>query len=79
MTSPKTPEPEKTEPKKRITVGVPVDLAEKLRNAVYWTPGLTVAGIAEEALQRHIELLEKRNGKPFPQRTGKIKTGKPIT
>jgi hypothetical protein len=45
--------PESTPPKKvikeRLTVHLPVELIERIKNAVYWTPGLTLAGLAEEA------------------------------
>ena len=64
--------------KERATCQLPVELIERVRDAVYWTPGATMAGFFEEALKRHLEQLEKKRGKPFPHRSGQLKTGRPI-
>ena len=68
-----------TEKKEPVTIRIPHKLAERLRNTVYWTPGLTLAGITEKALEHTIDALEKENGKPFPQRQGNVKTGRPLS
>jgi hypothetical protein len=68
----------KTAPKERLTIHVPTDLVERLRDAVYWTPGLTMAGLAEDALAKALEAMEKRNGGPFSKRAGKLKLGRPV-
>ena len=67
------------EKKEPITIRIPHSLAERLRNTVYWTPGLTLAGTVEKSLERAIGSLERKNGKPFPQRQGNIKTGRPMS
>jgi len=78
------PEPKKAEEKpspvvkERLTVHVPVELAEKAKNAVFWTPGLTLARMAEDALQKAIEGLEKAHGGPFRHRLGELKGGRPL-
>jgi hypothetical protein len=64
--------------KERATCQLPVELTERVRDAVYWTPGATLAGFFEEALKRHLEHLEKKRGEPFPHRSGQLKTGRPI-
>jgi hypothetical protein len=64
--------------KERLTVHLPVELIERVKNTVYWTPGLTLAGLAEEAL---IEALAKREairGEPFPARREELKGGRPM-
>lgn len=71
------PEPSESSPKERLTLHVSSDLAERLRDAVYWTPGLTMAGLAEDALSKAIDGMEKRNGGPFKKRTGKLTLGRP--
>jgi len=63
---------------KRMTFHLPVELTERLRNAVYWTPGLTLAGLAEQALEAELSKLEKKNGEPFAERPEKLKGGRPI-
>jgi hypothetical protein len=65
--------------KERVTFQLPVDLIEKARDAVYWTPGLTMASFMEEALVTQLERAERERGKPFPSRAGAaIKTGRPV-
>ena len=64
--------------KERATFQLPIDLVERVRDAVYWTPGATMSGFMEEALRAHLERIEKKNGRSFPSRPGKLKTGRPI-
>jgi len=72
-----TIEPAKT-PKERATFQLPVDVVERARNAVFWTPGLTMAALMEEALGAHLDRLEKKRGEPFPRRSGALKMGRPV-
>lgn len=65
-----------TAKKQRITVQISTNVIERIKNAVYWTPGLTLAALAEQALMRAVDRLEKE--KPFPQRKQELKTGRPI-
>ena len=64
--------------KERATFQLPVGLIERTRNAVYWTPGATMAGIMEEALAAYLGRLEKKRGEPFPERAGALRTGRPV-
>ncbi len=66
--------------KERTTFQLPVDLIERARNTVYWTPGLTLSALLTEGLTLAIQKREKRDnrGKPFPKRTGPVKTGRPV-
>jgi len=73
-----TPKPAKLAGKERLTVHLPLELIDKVKNAVYWTPGLTLAGLAEEALIVAVAQREKGNGKPFPKRTAELKGGRPM-
>jgi hypothetical protein len=63
--------------KQRLTVTLPVDLLDRLRNAVYWTPGLTLAGFIEAAVATKLDALEAQNGEPFPSRMEQLKGGRP--
>ncbi len=65
-------------PKERLTVHLPVDLIDRIKNAVYWTPGLTLAGLAEEALAAAVDKLERARGEPFPPRQAELKGGRPL-
>lgn len=64
--------------KQRITVQISEDVIDRIKNAVYWTPGLTLASLAEEAFSKIVDELEKSKGTPFPKRKDELKTGRPI-
>ncbi len=64
--------------KQRITVQISVDVIERLKNAVYWTPGLTLASLAEEAFSKAVDELENEREAPFPKRKEELKTGRPL-
>ncbi len=66
--------------KQRITLHISTELVDRVKNAVYWEPGLTVAGFAEEAFALAIETLEKERGAPFPQRKQhRLRGGRPVS
>lgn len=65
--------------KQRITIHIPEELIDKVKNAVYWEPGLTLAGFAQYALARTLEQFEQERGAPFPDRkTRQLRGGRPI-
>jgi hypothetical protein len=68
----------KSSKKQRITVQISVDVIERLKNAVYWTPGLTLASLAEDAFSKAVDQLEEEKEAPFPKRKEELKTGRPI-
>ena len=77
-TSPPPPEKEPSTKKQRLTVHLPVDLINRAKNVVYWTPGLTLAGLAETAFARIIDEIESERGEPFPHRAQELKGGRPL-
>lgn len=66
------------ETKERMTVQISADTVERVKDAVYWTPGLTVAKLTEEALNYTLDKLEKQRGEPFQKRASALKPGRPI-
>lgn len=64
--------------RERVTLHLSRDLIDRMRNVAYWTPGLTLADLAEEALTRHLVVLEEERGEPFPTRRAELKRGRPI-
>ena len=64
--------------KKRITISIDSGLLERVKNAVYWTPGLTLTGLAEGALDTAITELERKRGNEFPERKDELKRGRPL-
>lgn len=69
---------QKSSQKQRITVQISEDVIERLKNAVYWSHGLTLAALAEEAFSKIVDELEKNREAPFPKREKELKTGRPI-
>ena len=75
----RAPEPEPVKAtKERVTFQLPTETIERVRNAVFWTPGATMGAIMEEAVSVYLDQLEKRRGEPFPTRSGALKTGRPV-
>ncbi len=75
---PRTPGPAAPVSKERLTVHLPVDLIEGVKNAVYWTPGLTLARLAEDALRQALAALEAARGAPYPPREHSLTVGRPL-
>ena len=65
--------------KERVTFQLPVPVIERARDEVYFTPGLTMARLMEEALVAQLQRLESKRGKPLPSRgAAAIRTGRPV-
>lgn len=64
--------------KARYTLHLPVDLMERAKNASYWTPGLTLAALAEAGIRAEVERLEKAHGKRFKARERDLVGGRPL-
>jgi len=63
--------PRKARKKKKsgiITVYIPVRLIDKVKNVVYWTPGLTIASFAGEAIKKTVDAMEEEREGVFPKR-----------
>lgn len=67
-----------TQEKARMTVNLSVDLIERVKNAVYWTPGLTMSSLTEKALEHAVNTYEKDRGDVFPTRREELKRGRPV-
>jgi hypothetical protein len=72
------PEPVLKAHKFRFAVYVRPDLAERVKNAVYYTPGMNIAVFGEEAFERYVATLEKQHGGPFEPRKGEMRIGRPM-
>jgi hypothetical protein len=75
---PETAEPFSKVSKERLTIHLPVDLIDRVKNAVFWTPGLTLAALGEEALRAMVDQLEDERGGPFPPRREELRGGRPL-
>ena len=63
--------------RKRLTVNLPLDLLEQLRNAAYWNPGMTLATLVERGIRVSVADVERGHGGPFPARLEELKGGRP--
>lgn len=64
--------------KQKLTVHLATELADRVKNAAYWNPRLTIASIAEQGFKYAIEKIEKENGKKYPPREAELAGGRPI-
>jgi len=65
--------------KQRITIHLTKDLIERVKDAVFWQPGMTLTSLAEEALETALKKLEKTRGSTYPKRTqNNLKGGRPL-
>ena len=71
-------EPGRKDRKLRYTFHVSEALVEECRDAVFWTPGETLAAMCDRGLRRELAALEKKNGGPFKKRKADLKGGRPI-
>ena len=63
--------------KTRVTFYLSKDMVEKAKNATFWTPGLTLSSLAEQALENAIDGMEVDRGEPFPPREAELSRGRP--
>ena len=81
-----TDQPRRVEPvapapksgKQKLTVHLDAQLADRVKNAAYWEPRLTIAGIAERGIRSVIEKIEREHGGVYPPREGELVGGRPI-
>jgi hypothetical protein len=64
--------------KQKLTVHLATELADRVKNAAYWNPRLTIASIAEQGIKYAIEKHERDNGGKYPAREGELVGGRPI-
>lgn len=64
--------------RKKITIQISAALLNRLKNTVYWTPGITMSSSIELAIEDLLEDMEKENGGVFEQRLTDLKPGRPI-
>jgi hypothetical protein len=61
----------------RLTVRLPSDLVDRLRDAVYWSPSLTLAWLITQSLRTSLTEMESLRQGPFPKRTKALRAGRP--
>ena len=61
----------------RLTVSLPSDLVDRLRDAVYWSPSLTLAWLIAQSLGTSLTEMESLRQGPFPKRTNALRAGRP--
>ena len=61
----------------RLTVSLPGDLVDRLRDAVYWSPSLKLAWLIAQSLRTSLTEMESLRQGPFPKRTKALRAGRP--
>ena len=61
----------------RLTVSLPGDLVDRLRDAVYWSPDLKLAWLIAQSLRASLSDLETSRQGPFPKRMMALRSGRP--
>ena len=64
--------------RKKLTVHLQPDLIERVKNAAYWNPRLTIAAIAEAGIRQALTEVEREHGGPYPPREQELRGGRPI-
>ncbi len=75
---PRKPPKPKAPKRQKATVTVRLDLMERVKNASYWVPGLTVTAVVEMGLMHALEQIEKKHGGPYPARENELIGGRPL-
>lgn len=69
---------DRQQPRKiRLTVSLPSDLVDRLRDAVYWSPGLTLAWLIAQSVRTSLAEMEFVRQGSFPKRTNALRAGRP--
>ena len=61
----------------RLTVSLPGDLVDHLRDAVYWSPNLKLAWLVAQSLRASLSDLETSRQGAFPKRMMPLRSGRP--
>ncbi len=72
------PVPAPPEGRQKLTVHLEADIVNRVKNAAYWNPRLTIARIAERGIRLALREVEKDHGGVYPQREGELVGGRPI-
>lgn len=64
--------------RQKLTVHLDGAVVNRVKNAAYWNPRLTIASIAERGIRLALKEVERENGGPYPQRDGALVGGRPI-
>jgi hypothetical protein len=62
----------------KLTIHLPEDIVNRVKNAAYWNPRLTISKIVERGVTHALEEVERDNGGPYKQREQELTGGRPM-
>lgn len=62
--------------KKNITICMSEDIISRLRDAVYWMPGMTISSLVETGVKNYIRGIEIERGSKFLAREHELSKGR---
>lgn len=75
---PTSPTPAEPSARLRLSTEIDAQVLDRAKDAVFWTPGQTLAAFVEEALSQEIQRRTDERGEPFPPRTSHLPPGHPV-
>ncbi len=64
--------------KEQMTISISKALLDRVKDIVYWTPGLTLSGLVQDCFSNLVIAMEKERGQSFPPRSGTLRSGRPV-
>ena len=64
--------------KTKVTLMLDGELVERIKNAVYWNPSLTLSGVAMEGIRKALKEIEDQNQGPYRTRSSELRAGRPL-
>jgi hypothetical protein len=64
--------------KTKVTLMLDGELVERIKNAVYWNPSLTLSGVAMEGIRKALKEIEDQNQGPYRARSSELRAGRPL-
>ena len=62
--------------RKNITIRIDEEIIDKVKDIVYWEPGMSMSDLFEQSIKVMIKELQDKHGKKYEKRPKNIKCGR---